>query len=71
MNEEQFNNLLEKVSPTLSDTNTLMRDAISATVKLGITLRYLATGDSFKSLEFLYRMPKSTISRFVSETLIT
>nr|CAH7747429.1 unnamed protein product [Callosobruchus chinensis]CAH7747430.1 unnamed protein product [Callosobruchus chinensis] len=37
-----------------------MRDAISSKVKLEITLRYLATGDSFKSLEFLYRIPKST-----------
>nr|CAH7724889.1 unnamed protein product [Callosobruchus chinensis] len=62
MKEEQFNNLLEKVTPTLSDTNTLMRDAIFSKVKLEITQRYLATGDSFKSIESPYRMPKSTIS---------
>nr|CAH7738232.1 unnamed protein product [Callosobruchus chinensis] len=71
MNEEKIDNLLEKLTPTLSKTNTLMRDAIFSNVKLEITLRYLATGDSFNSLEFLYRLPKSTISRFVPETLIT
>nr|CAH7758185.1 unnamed protein product [Callosobruchus chinensis] len=65
MNEEQFNNLLETVSPTLSKTNTQVRDASSSKVELEITSRYLATGDSFKSLEFLYRTPKSAISRFV------
>nr|CAH7747636.1 unnamed protein product [Callosobruchus chinensis] len=69
MNEEQFNNLLEKVTPTFSHTNTLMRDAISFKVKLEIALRYLATGDSLKSLEFLYRMPKNYIS-FCSKTLL-
>nr|CAH7762083.1 unnamed protein product [Callosobruchus chinensis] len=46
-----------------------MRDAISPKVKLEITLSYLGTGDdSFKSLEFLYRMPKGTILHFVPET---
>nr|CAH7755878.1 unnamed protein product [Callosobruchus chinensis] len=61
MNEEQFNNLFAKVTPTLSKTNTLMQDVIFCKLKLEITLRYLATGDYFKSLEFLYGKPMSTI----------
>nr|CAH7713800.1 unnamed protein product [Callosobruchus chinensis] len=71
MKAEQFNNKMEKVTPTLLKTNTPMREAISSKIKLEITLRYLATGDYFKSLEFLYRMPKSTMSLFVPETLVT
>jgi hypothetical protein len=45
-----------------------MRECISAHVKLQITLRYLAAGDSFGSLEALYRVPR-TISKFLPEVL--
>lgn len=46
------------------DTTTI-RKAISADTKFKITLRYLATDDSFKSLEYFFRDPKSTISLFL------
>ena len=46
-----------------------MREALPANVKLQVVLRYLATGDSFPSLEALYRIPKSSISKFLSEEL--
>ncbi|GFS90550.1 DDE Tnp4 domain-containing protein [Trichonephila clavipes] len=42
---------------------------ITVTTKLEITLRYLATGDSFKSLEYLFRVPETTISRFLPHVL--
>lgn len=42
---------------------------ISARVKLCITLRYLATGESFTSLAFQYRVHRSTVGRIVSECL--
>ncbi|GFU52760.1 putative nuclease HARBI1 [Trichonephila clavipes] len=48
----------------LSKQDTTMRMAIPVTTKLEITLRYLATGDSFKSLEYLFRVPETTISRY-------
>lgn len=46
-----------------------MREAIPARDKLMITLRYLAAGNSFKSLEFFFKIPKSTISKFLVEVL--
>ena len=49
--------------------DTKMRMAIPTATKLEITLRYLATGDSFKSLEYLFRVPEPTISLFVPEVL--
>ncbi|XP_074037262.1 putative nuclease HARBI1 [Leptinotarsa decemlineata] len=45
-----------------------MRQALTPKIKLQVTLRYLATGDSFKSLEYLFRVPKNTISKFIPET---
>lgn len=38
-------------------------------LKLQITLRYLASGDSFSTLEHMYRVPKSTISKFLVHIL--
>lgn len=47
--------------------DTQMRDALTPQLKLEVTLRYLATGDSFASLQYLYRVPKCTISNFIPE----
>ncbi|GFX43857.1 putative nuclease HARBI1 [Trichonephila clavipes] len=66
---EQFDVLLEMVRGKLSKQDTAMRMAIPVTTKLEITLRYLATGDSFKSLEYLFRVPETTISRFLPHVL--
>lgn len=68
MSGDQFDYLLEHVSQNITKWDTNMRQAISANTKLQVTLRYLATGDSFKSLEYLFRVPKNTISKFVPET---
>lgn len=68
MTKFQFEYLLLRVKNIISKSDTNMRQAISAKTKLQVTLRYLATGDSFKSLEFLFRVPKNTISKFIPET---
>jgi len=44
-----------------------MREALPAKVKLEVALRYLATGDSLQSMEYLYRVSKSAISMFLPE----
>lgn len=65
---DQFNILLEKVRPIISKNDTNMRKAISAETRLLLTLRFLATGDSYRSLTFLFRVPHNTISGIVPET---
>ncbi|KAK4884851.1 hypothetical protein RN001_001122 [Aquatica leii] len=47
----------------------MMKQALPAKVKLEITLRYLATGDSLASLQYLFRVPKCTISHFLPVVL--
>ena len=61
MGKTDFQELLAKVTPHIQRQDTWMREAISAAERLSITLRYLATGDSFHSLEYLYRIPVSTL----------
>ncbi|XP_041785728.1 uncharacterized protein LOC121601009 [Anopheles merus] len=48
--------------------NTNMRDAITTQERLLILLHYLATGHTFSSLQFLFRVSRSSISRIVKET---
>lgn len=67
MSSELFETLLQYITLSIEKQNTIMRDALPARLKLQITLRYLASGDSFASLQFLYRVPKCTISKFLPE----
>jgi hypothetical protein len=62
----QFEALLQMMDGMIKKEDTKMRMAIPTATTLEITLRYLATGDSFKSLEYLFRVPEPTISLSVS-----
>lgn len=65
----KFDQLLTKITPLIKKTDTVMREAITPKTKLQITLRYMSTGDSFPSLQYLFRVPVTTISRFLPEVL--
>jgi len=69
MTVEKFDELLRLVESYIFKTDTVMKAAIPAKMKLEITLRFLATGDSFSLLALLFRIPPCTISRFLPETL--
>lgn len=62
-----FDEILEKVKPHISKKNTVMRDSISAHDRLCLTLRFLASGASYKDLMYAFRISVSTISKFVPE----
>ena len=44
-----------------------MRMPIPAEEKLAITLRYLATGETFESLMYQFRVHRTTIAAFIPE----
>nr|XP_022907550.1 uncharacterized protein LOC111419040 [Onthophagus taurus] len=67
MTKQNFDILLDCVTQRIIKMDTHMRDALTPQLKLEVTLRYLATGDSFASLQYLYRVPKCTISNFIPE----
>ncbi|XP_018800362.1 PREDICTED: uncharacterized protein LOC108975958 [Bactrocera latifrons] len=64
MSIQSFDILLEKVRPKL----TKQRKAIRAEQRLVLTLRFLATGHSFRDSAFDFRMGRSTVSLIISET---
>jgi len=65
----QFDALLQIIDGLIRKQDTKMRMAIPTVTKLEITLRCIATGDLFKSLYNLFRVPECTISLFVPEVL--
>ncbi|KAG5880109.1 hypothetical protein JTB14_011612 [Gonioctena quinquepunctata] len=69
MCEHHFHYLLRLVSSKIQRSDTNMREALPAKLKVEVTLQYLATGDSFKSLEYLFGVPKSSISKFIQEVM--
>ncbi|XP_059923651.1 uncharacterized protein LOC132469674 [Gadus macrocephalus] len=62
-----FDSVLSVVGPKIARQDTTYRQAISPAERLAICLRYLATGDSYKSLGYSFRVGVSTISRIVPE----
>nr|CAI5854846.1 unnamed protein product [Callosobruchus analis] len=67
MDKHDFDYLLNKVAPLISKADTNFRCSIPAKVKLYCTLRFLATGDSYRSLMYLFRISDSTIFLFIPE----
>nr|XP_055028980.1 uncharacterized protein LOC129418084 [Misgurnus anguillicaudatus] len=68
MTQEDFNDLLAKVEPHISRRNTKLRLAVSVKDRLAVTLCFLATGETYKSLSFQFRIGASTVSMIVIET---
>ncbi|KAK9719473.1 hypothetical protein QE152_g22649 [Popillia japonica] len=67
MSKDQFDILLDQISPRITKNDTIMRTAIPNRIKLEITLSYFATGNSFRSLQRFFRVSRSAISKFIPE----
>ncbi|XP_014661400.1 PREDICTED: uncharacterized protein LOC106804647 [Priapulus caudatus] len=62
MDVETFHDLQTRVEPLLTKTSTRLRQPICPGLKLALTLRYLATGEFYRSLRFNFRVAHNTMS---------
>ena len=62
-----FEELLLMVGGQIMKQDTKFRETIPASVRLAVTLRFLASGDSFASLMYTFRISKQAISQIVPE----
>ena len=70
MSENVFMELLLLVTPYIQKKDTVMRQAVSPRERLSATLRYLATGNTFKDLAFSMRLGPNTLSEIVHSTCL-
>ena len=60
-----FEEMVERITPAVIKQDTKLRKALPVGLKLAVTLRFLATGNSYTSLGFSFRTSTSVISLFV------
>ena len=65
MTPEFFEMIKTRLEPRLVRQATNYRAPISVGEKLALTIRYLATGESYTSLSCQFRVGRSTISKFL------
>ncbi|XP_035919354.1 protein ANTAGONIST OF LIKE HETEROCHROMATIN PROTEIN 1-like [Anopheles stephensi] len=67
LDREEFLHILSLIAPKICRENTNMRKAITPKQRLAIALRYLATGDSYESLAYLFRVSSRSVSHIVQK----
>ncbi len=62
-----FQELVARLAPQITKTYTNCRKALDPGLKLAISLKYLATSDSSKSLQYGFRVAYNTICLLISD----
>ena len=57
---------VKEIVPLITKKTAMMRQPIYPGIKIAITLRFVATGESYESLIYQFRFHGSTISKFIA-----
>ncbi|CAI6375695.1 unnamed protein product [Macrosiphum euphorbiae] len=67
MSQEDFEHLVSLLTPIIAKQTTHFREPIPVNERLAVTLRFLATGESYTSLQYVFKISKQCISLIVPE----
>jgi len=67
MTASNFELLLQLIGPSIKKQNTNMREAIPKSTRLAMTLHFLATGDSYHTLMYIFRISVAAILTIIPE----
>ncbi|KAL4716981.1 hypothetical protein ACJJTC_001842 [Scirpophaga incertulas] len=70
MDSQLLEMLLGMVGPEIQRRDTFMRESVSAKERLLVTLRYLATGESYPELMVSYAVSPQLMSTIIPETCL-
>ena len=70
MTHETFLQLLQYIEPRITLTERVSGNKIvNAKERLGLTIRFLAIGESYRSFSYQFRVPERTISYIIKEVV--
>ncbi|XP_045126554.1 uncharacterized protein LOC123513458 [Portunus trituberculatus] len=67
LDRTQFHHVLQLVTPLIEKQSTNMRQPVSAGERLMLTLRYLASGETQKSLAYQFRISRNLVCSIIPE----
>ena len=67
MSSMEFERILNMIGPKITQNETDFRRVIPINERLGLTLRFLSSGDSFHSLTYTFKIPQQVIARVILE----
>lgn len=71
MTSSDFETLLQIIGCKISRTDTKHRAAIPRSIRLAVTLKYFASGESFTSLMHIFKIYKQSMSAVIPEVCET
>ena len=64
-----FDEVVQRLTPRLTKQDTNYRAGLEPGLKVAITLRHLASGNTYKNTQYVWRVPHNTISVVVREVV--